>query len=297
MINRVSSGPKVGLALGGGAARGIAHIGVIQVLEENRVDIHALAGTSMGAIVAAVYILEGNAKRMVDRMYAFFQSDAFKEAHFDQLREQREEEDANWLESMTGLIRRGFKYSLSVTRQSIIGREVFENIIWNQGSLRDALWSTSAIPGFFPPLEQNGMVMVDGAWTNAVPVGPALALGADRIIAVDISREIEEILEYKRGISLMLRSALLTSKKLRELQLRDAGVIIRPDVGDIHWADFARPEEIIQKGRDATLVNLDNIKALLAPAARPGMVEALRSVIEDRIQSARDKIRRKPVAN
>ena len=304
--------PRIGLALGGGAARGMAHIGVIQVLEENGVEVHSLAGTSMGAIVGAIYLLEGNSRALVERLYNFFESDAFLAAEFDKLRERREEEQEGFLESMAGMIRRGLKYSLSVTRQSIIGREVFENIIkeavpdiriedlpkpfacasldvvsgneviWRTGSLRDALWSTSAIPGFFPPLELNGQVMVDGAWTNSVPVGPVRALGAERVIAVDISREVEEILEYKRGISLILRAALLTNKKLRELQLQNADLVLRPDVGDIHWADFANPEDVISKGRDAALVCLDRLRDLTAPAPRQGVMDRVKSALAGR---------------
>jgi NTE family protein len=298
VVAKMSNIIRTGLALGGGAARGISHIGVIQVLEENGIVIDAVAGTSMGAIVGAIYLMEGNARRLVRRMYDFFESEAFKAAQFDVLAEERQEEDVGWLEGVTGLIRRGMKYSLSVTRQSIISREIFEDIveelvppiriedlpkpfaaisldavsgkevIWTEGPLRDALWATSAIPGFFPPLEKDGMVLVDGAWTNAVPLGPARELGADQVIAVDISREVEEVFEYKRGISLILRSAVLASKRLRELQLEGADVLLRPDVGDVHWADFEDPEELIQKGRDAALVNLDQIRAL---ARKPGV--------------------------
>lgn len=321
MAGKLFSGPRMGLALGGGAARGVSHIGVIQVLEEHKIEVYAVAGTSMGAIVGAMYLLEGSAGRLVDRMYDFFESDAFKDAQFDALRDERAEQDPGWLESMTGLIRRGFKYTLSVTRESIISREVFEDIIeelipdikiedlpkpfsavsldvasgreiiWTTGSLRDALWSSSAIPGFFPPLLRDGMVLVDGAWTNSVPVGPTLDLGADKVIAVDISRELEEILEYKRGISLILRSAILTSRKLRELQLRDADVIIRPDVGNIHWADFENPEQIIQKGRDAALVCMDRVKRLqrTLPQPRKWVVDRVRAVFDDRTGSGRGK--------
>lgn len=284
--------PRVGLALGGGAARGLSHIGVIQVVEQAGVRVHAVAGTSMGAIVGALYIIEGSVEGLMTRMNGFFKSQAYQDAEFDVLRERDEDEDPGWLNAMTGLIRKGYKYSLSVTRQSIIDRDTFgaiveelipdvliedlpapfaavsldvtngREVVWTRGSLRDAIWSSSAIPGFFPPLEKDGMVMVDGAWTNAVPVGPLRDLGADRVIAVDISREIEEMIEYKRGVSLILRAAVLTSKHLREKQIREADLIIRPDVGCIHWADFRDPEELIQKGRDAALVSLENIRVM-----------------------------------
>lgn len=300
---------RIGLALGGGAARGIAHIGVISVLEENGIEVSAVSGTSMGAIVGAVYLLEGNARRLIDRMNEIFTGEAFQEAHFDVLRQQREEDDPGWFESMTGLIRRGYQLSKSVIRKSIIEPGVWkaiidsivpdirieelpkpfsavaldvvsgEEVLWTNGSLRDALWATSAIPGFFPPFEQNGRVMVDGAWTNTVPVEPAKALGAERVIAVDISREIEEMVEYKRGISLILRSAVISSKHLRERQLRVADVVLRPEVGCIHWADFEHPEAILEKGRVSALLALEEIKKLKRPI---GFLELLRQGLEAR---------------
>jgi len=278
--------------LGGGAARGLSHIGVLQVIESRGVHLDVVTGTSMGAIIGAIYVMEGNAEALVKRMEGFFESEAFKAAHFDSLRERREEEEVGFLNSVALMIRRGYKYSLSMTRKSIIDYEVFRmlieelvpdiliedlprpfaaasldtvsgrEVIWTSGPLRDALWSSSAIPGFFPPLEKDGMVLVDGGWTNAVPVGPARALGAEKVIAVDISRELEEIIEYKRGISLVLRSAMLTTKHLRELQLMHANVVLRPDVGHVHWADFSNPFDLIQRGRDAAFVSLDEIMAL-----------------------------------
>ena len=315
---------NVGLALGGGAARGLAHVGVIEVLEENGLKVHAIAGTSMGAIVGAIYLMEADAGRLVRRMHEFFSCEAFKAAQFDVLREQRDDDDDNWFESMAGMIRRGLAYSRTVRSQAIIDRDTFENIInalvpdvaiedlprpfaavslnvvdgeeviWTRGSLRNALWATSAIPGFFPPLELDGMILVDGAWTNSVPVDPAIALGAERVIAVDISREVEEMMEYKRGVNLILRSAILTSKHLRERQLKSADLVLRPDVGAIHWADFSNPEALIQKGRDAALVYLDQIKGLLklpSPWAQGYLVERFRKTLEGRFKSGREKKR------
>jgi NTE family protein len=307
---------KIGLALGGGAARGIAHIGVIEVLERQGVPFHMVSGTSMGAIVGAVYLMEGSTSRLINRMYDFVESEAFKEADFEDLRERKDDEDDSWFESMTGMIKRGYKYSLSVTRQSVISKEIFSGIInelvpdiriedlpspfsavsldvvsgkeyiWSKGSLRNALWATSAIPGFFPPLEIDGMVLVDGAWTNSVPVHPCSDLGATKVIAVDISREVEELAEYKRGISLMMRSALVASRYLRQLQLKEADVVIRPDVGNIHWADFSNLEEVIQKGRDSACVCLEEACQLVR---KPSVWDKF--TIPDTIKkSIRDKI-------
>jgi len=86
-VNRDKS--KVGLALGGGAARGISHLGVIEIIERAGLDIHSIAGTSMGAMVGALYLMEGDVKSLTERMRAFFETDAFKEARFDVLREHK----------------------------------------------------------------------------------------------------------------------------------------------------------------------------------------------------------------
>jgi len=223
---------------------------------------------------------------------------------------------------MTGTIRRGIRYSRSVSRQSIIDYETFEKIIneltpdvliedlpkpfsavsldvvsgkeviWTSGSLRNALWASSAIPGFFPPLELNGMVLVDGAWSNSVPVEPCLDLGAGGVIAVDISRVMEGVAEYKRGINLVLRSAVITSKLLRERQLKYADLVIRPDVGDIHWADFENPDALIQKGRDAAMVSMDRIREINRSARAAGSISGrlLRSIAEG-ARAAKDAIK------
>lgn len=313
----VKNSPKLGLALGGGAARGISHIGVIQVMEELGLPVHVVAGTSMGAIVGAIFLIEGSSRGVVERMDQFFLSEAFKEAGFEALRERGHDESANWLLSVTGLIRRGFRYSLSMTRQSIISREIFEEIInelipdimiedlpgpfaaasldvasgqeviWTSGSLREAVWSSSAIPGFFPPLEKDGMVLVDGGWTNAVPVEPAFDLGAHRVIAVDISREVEELLEYKRGVSLALRAAVLTSKHLRDAQLKKADLVLKPEVGYVHWADFREPEILIQKGREAAMVELEGLRKMAKEQATgPALLEILLSWWRERASPA-----------
>ncbi|MFO8058062.1 MAG: patatin-like phospholipase family protein [bacterium] len=307
----------IGIALGGGAARGLSHIGVLQVIESRGIPVDVVTGSSMGAIIGAIYALEGNADALIKKMESFFESEAFQAAQFDSLRERREEEEGGFLNSMALMLRRGYKYSLSVTRKSIIEHDVFQmlieelvpdigieelplpfaaasldtvsgrEVIWTSGSLRDALWSSSAIPGFFPPLEKDGMVLVDGGWTNAVPVGPARSLGADKVIAVDISREVEEIMEYKRGISLVLRSAMLTTKHLRELQLLHADVVLRPAVGHVHWADFSDPYDLIQRGKDAALVSLEDIEALartsLLPSSRT-LGGRLRNVLQARLR-------------
>ncbi len=274
---------RLGVALGGGAARGVSHIGVLEVLEDAGLTVDIVSGTSMGALVGAAYLIEGSAAALHHRLYEFVEGEAFRAAKFDVLAENRDDEDQTWLDSLVENIRRGVKYSYTVTRQSIIERDVYDaligslipdidiedlpkpfaaasldvvtgqEVIWTGGSLRNAVSASCAIPGIFPPLELDGQILVDGGWTRSVPVLPARKLGADMVAAVDISRVVEEILEYKRGVSIMLRSAMLTSKHLRQSQIKEADWVISPRVGDVHWADFQDLEHLVHLGREAAL--------------------------------------------
>jgi NTE family protein len=136
-------------------------------------------------------------------------------------------------------------------------------VIWTKGSLRQAVMSSSAIPGFFPPQIVGTGILVDGGWTNSVPVRPALSLGANVVVAVDTSRGSEEIFQFKRGLDLIIRTAQIMMKKLREMQLEEAEVLIQPAVMDIHWADFMDPDRVIELGRQAALPKVKDIQAAM----------------------------------
>jgi len=285
---------KVGIALGGGSARGLSQIGVLEVLEESGIHPEIFTGTSMGALIAALYLCSGKpASWLRVRMREFMETEIFKKARFDVLRDSKEDKEDGFWESVTQSVRKGIMYSYSVRRESIIPREIFTGIIeslvpevkiedlpkpfaavsldmisgreviWTKGSLREAVMASSAIPGFFPPQMLDQQILVDGGWTNSVPIRPALALGAEIVVAVDTSRGSEELFEFKRGLDLILRTAQIMMKKLRETQLEEADVLIQPAVMDIHWADFNDPDRLIERGRQAALPKVKEIQAAI----------------------------------
>jgi len=285
---------KLGIALGGGSARGLSQIGVLEVLEESGIHPDVIAGTSMGALIGAIYLYSGKpAGWLKGRLKEFMQSEVFQKARFDLLRDSKDEDEEGFWDSISQRVRRGIMYSYSVRRESIIPREVFEGIIeglipdikieelpkpfaavsldvnsgeeviWTKGSLRKAVMASSAIPGFFPPQMLDRQILVDGGWTNSVPIRPALALGADVVIAVDTSRGTEELFEFKRGLDLIIRTAQIMMKKLREVQLEEADVVIQPAVMDIHWADFANTDLIIELGRKAAESKIKDIRSAI----------------------------------
>jgi NTE family protein len=282
---------QVGVALGGGAARGLAHIGVLEVLEQAQIPMDVITGTSMGALVGGLYLVEGSASRLIERMRQFLASEAFQSAPFERLRERRNnKENSGFFSTATAAIRKGFLYSYSLRRQSIISEEVFsqlinstlpdiriqdlprpfaavsldvisgKEVVWTKGSLRQAVLASSAIPGFFPPVKDRGRLLVDGNWTSPIPVRSARRLGADAVIAVDISRDAERQQDYQRGVNLILRANLLLTAALREMQLEEADLVLRPEVGRIHWADFGPAEELVELGRKVALSHLDKLR-------------------------------------
>ena len=274
-------GFKVGLALGGGAARGLAHIGVLKVLEEKRIPIDLIVGTSVGALVGGVYATTRSASATEKRFRDFIFSKEFKRAKFDFLKESKEAHP-RLFSNVIALLKRGIFYSLAIAKTSWVSAEQFEHninallddvrieettipfaaiaadisrgeeVVLQSGSLRRAVSASSAVPGLLPPVPINGRLLIDGGWINKVPVIPALSMGADMVIAVDVSKEIEDTADFKSGLNIMVRANAIRTEALKEMQCRLADVVIEPDVGRIHWADFSAMEECVARGEEAT---------------------------------------------
>ena len=281
---------KVGLALGGGAARGLAHIGVLKVLEEHRIPIDLIVGTSIGALVGGVYATTRSAEVTEKRFLDFIFSKEFKRARFDFLRESRQTEP-RLLSSVLSLIKRGIFYSFSVAKSSWVSAEQFEHninsllddvqientaipfaavatdfsrgeqVLLRSGSLRQAVSASSAVPGLLPPVAINGRTLIDGGMVAKVPVVPALLMGADMVIGVDVSRELEEDDNVRSGFTIMMRANAISTDALKEMQCRLADVIIVPDVGRVHWADFSAVFNCVTRGEEAAAARMGAIRS------------------------------------
>jgi NTE family protein len=283
---------KLGLALGGGAARGMAHIGVLRMLEENKVPINLIVGTSIGALVGGLYATTGDIAHTEQRLLSFLDSPTFLANRFDFIRELRKEQKS-WLGSLRRMLRRGLFIGYSFSRQSFISAQQFERninhllddvdieqaripfasvscdlrrgeeLIISSGPIRRAVSASSAIPGILPPVEWNGKLLVDGGWTAKVPVLSAFRMGADAVIGVDISAEVHDTRKLTRGYDIFIRASAITDSILKRMQCRMADVLIRPEVGSIHWADFGRSRECIDAGHTAAREKMDEIRSLL----------------------------------
>jgi NTE family protein len=285
---------KVGLALGGGAARGLAHVGVIRALVREKIPIDVIVGTSMGAIIGGAFAATGDIEALEAKVRQVLSSEQFKKNRLSFLRESKKQR-GGLLYSVANLVRRGIFYGVSTLRSSFLSAEEFadsigavvprvniedlehpkfgavaldiesaEEVVLCHGSLLRASRASSAIPGILPPVPLNGRRLIDGGWIDKVPVIPAFHLGADVVIAVDISADLDEDdSELKRGIDIMMRANMIRDSVLVGIIKSMADVVIDPDVGGIHWADFGAVDRCIQAGDDATTRAVSQARHLL----------------------------------
>jgi NTE family protein len=284
---------KVALALGGGAARGLAHIGVLEAFEKHGLPIDMIAGSSMGAIIGAIYALEPSVVVLKERFQAYLASDAFKETRFNQLGDQNGE-DAGMFDRLLQLAWKGLFYTLVVTRQSYYGKSAsqqnfslmiedltFEDtripfcttsldlisgqeVVFTSGSLRRAVSASCAIPGLLPPVPGDGRLLVDGGWIDAVPVGPAFDLGADVVVAVDVASVLDPCGELENALDIIGRADSIARWALSTERCSKADLVVRPRNNGSHWADFSQFEEAIAEGVAAVEEQLPALEQLVS---------------------------------
>jgi NTE family protein len=270
-------GLKVGIALGGGAARGLAHIGVLRAFLREGIPIDIVVGTSMGAIIGGAYAATGDIVEVERRVRKALAGEEFQRTRLNFLRETRTQR-GGLLYSVANLVKRGVVYGVSTMRPSFLSAEEFaasmretlpdkniedlpvrfaaialdleggREVVICHGNLRQAAGASSAIPGILPPVRLHNRLLIDGGWVDKVPVLPAFRLGADVVIAVDISADLEDGRGYRRGIDVMLRAHEIKDLVLTGFIRRLADVVVEPQVRKIHWADFGAFEECIAAG-------------------------------------------------
>lgn len=307
--------PKICLALGGGAARGLAHLGVLKVFEDAHVPIHMIAGTSLGAMMGGLYATKPDAAYWMVRVDQFLRSFVSRKRRLDFLRklEQPNNHNHGFFNDMSFLIRKGYFWGVTATQSAFVAEQEYRDLIYplipdisieqttipfacvatdirngkrvmyTTGSLRTAISASCALPGIFPPVEDNGMLLVDGGWVERVPVICAWEMGADIVIAVDVSSDVE-LFEEKSGLDIVLRADAVTRIYLNEILVRNADVVIHPAVGGTHWADFSNPKEMYKQGETAALEKLISIRTLMHRTVVP------QKSFADRMRTIKDKI-------
>ncbi|MCL4479070.1 MAG: patatin-like phospholipase family protein [Deltaproteobacteria bacterium] len=283
---------KIGLALGGGGARGIAHIGVIKFLHERGIKFHCISGTSAGAIVGAIYAKHQDPHIIEQRLISMLSSKEFRSIKLDYIRGKKEEK-GNIFESIRRHFFTGIFYASSLTRLSFISEETYRKLIniliedtnieelpvkfsaiavdilngtvisIDKGSIRESLMASSAIPGILPAIKKDDTLLVDGSLIDTVPIRYAKQLGADIVIAVDVSSPLDPVQKPLRGIDLVWRSNSIFRYIAKEEQLKTADIVIKPELDNIEWTDFGKYKDMIESGMNATLIQIDKLNDLI----------------------------------
>jgi NTE family protein len=255
-----ASGAGLGLALGGGFARGFAHLGVLQVLEENRIPVTHIAGTSVGSILGAAYASGAPLGRIVEtcRTIRFRDIARWRVSRLGLASNQR----------LGDLIEKVFesrqfedlKIPIAVVATDLA---TGEPVTFTHGNLVDAIRASCAFPGLFEPVEIGTRCLADGGLVAPVPTQAARALGATRVMGVSVGVE-----DGHRGaptniFQVVSRAVSAAQKHQLEIWERQADLVLRPDVQSLAWDDFDRAEEAIETGAAATRRALPRIQKIV----------------------------------
>lgn len=251
---------RIGLALGGGAAKGFAHIGVIKMLEANGLKPDVVAGTSAGSVVGAMYAGGMDAFALQTQAVAL-DEDRIRDVRLFSGGLVQGQALQDYVNTTLGQrpIEKLRKPFAAVATQLETGRRT----VFTRGNAGQAVRASSSIPGVFEPVRIGKASYVDGGVVSPVPVDAARQLGADVVIAVDISTKVDGTTPGSL-LGTVNQSITIMGQKLGELELARADVVIRPKVNDIGPADFERKGAAILEGERAALAALPQIRARIA---------------------------------
>ena len=259
--------PKIGLVLGGGAARGFAHIGVIQVLEEAGVRPSFVVGTSAGSLVAAFYAsgktgaqLQQIAETMEEATFADWTLPIFSRGML------RGEALARYVNvQVSGRMIENMPLPLGIVATDLNSGQ---GVLFQRGDTATAVRASSAVPALFQPVKISGREYVDGGLVSPVPVRYARQMGAELIIAVDISSAPEGN-AASDTLQILLQTFSIMGKSINTFELREADVVVRPSLVGVASADFGARRRAIEAGRVAMQALLPRLIAAMNGQKRP----------------------------
>lgn len=268
--------PRIALVLGGGAARGFAHVGVIRVLEQEKIPIDLIVGTSVGSLIGAIYAADQQSFELEWTAFQLEKEDLF---------------DFGVLNAVAGMgFAKGDKLETwvkghikptNIENLKIPFAAVATDLNWgykvvlDRGSVARAIRASAAIPGVFQPVQHQGKILVDGGVVDNIPISVAKARGADLVLAVDISANVGNT-NITNLLDVTLQATNIMFALNVEQSKRDADVLIVPaGIGDIGMLDFTQKKRCMQSGIEATRAAMPAIRraidawvaARTAPAA------------------------------
>ncbi len=296
---------KIGLVLSGGGARGAAHVGVLKVFEREQIPIHCIAATSFGSLVGGLYSL-GYSADEIERIFSSQDwNSIFSDAPERRLTRLIERRNARYQaqisfqewtpEIPTGLLEgqrltealdklitdRLLRSGYDFDRLSIPFRAVATNLIdgkayaFREGSMTEALRASMAIPLLFTPLEKDGMLLADGGLVNNMPVDVAQAMGADIVIAVDVTSPLLPMDKVRTFVNVIDQSISLQMEQNVEASRKRATIVLKPDLEGYSNSDYEKFSDIVKRGAIEAEKHLPELKALAAGSEpRPNAPQA-----------------------
>ena len=256
--------PRIGLALGGGAARGFAHIGVLQVLEEQGIRPDLVVGTSAGSLVAALYA-SGKTPAEMQSMAMTLDESSITDWVFPGRSLLKGEALARFVRTQTG----GKQIESMRMPLGIVAADLQTGapILFRKGDPGTAVRASSAVPAVFEPVRIQGREYIDGGAVSPIPVRFARQMGAEVVIAVDISA-IPQGQSTRRAVDILLQTFNIMGHAISQHELVEADVVMRPKLEGIGSADFSSRRLSILAGREAALMVMPQLKERIAARTR-----------------------------
>jgi NTE family protein len=261
--------PKVGLALSGGAARGIAHVGVLKVLAEHNIPIDFVAGTSAGSIAGGA-LAAGMSLEEIEHLSRTLKWRDMGRMTLSRLGVQSNARMEEFLRKFLPLTRfEEMPIPFAAVATDLHSGEAV--VMSGEGDVPFAIRASCTIPGWYVPVtDDTGRQLVDGGLVANVPAAAARSLGADVVIAVDVNAEGAKFLgPPQSAIGVIFQSMMVVQRTVSVLQLQDADIVIRPRVGHIRWDEMKRADELITLGEEAARRTIARIQRLLEPQTEP----------------------------
>jgi NTE family protein len=261
--------PRVGLALSGGAARGIAHVGVLRVLQEHNIPIDYIAGTSAGALVGGA-LAAGMSLDEIEKIGRNLRWRDMGRTTLSRLGVQSNARMEDYIRARFP-VTRFEELRLPFAAVATDLRAGSAVVMSGEGDVAFAIRASCAIPGWYLPVtDRRGRQLVDGGLVANVPTAAARSLGADVVIAVDVNSEGAKFLgPPQSAIGVMLQAMMVVQRTAAMHQWQDADLVIMPKVGHIRWDEMGRAGDLIAAGRQAALSTIERIKHLIEPATQP----------------------------
>ena len=288
---KILSKLKIGLALGGGGARGAAHIGVLKVLHNNNIIPDIIGGTSAGAFIGAMYAATMDPAWIEKRFTEFLGSEAYEEMGVNRLQSDQNPESV--IGQVTKYVQERVVFAMALTRTSIIKKERLANafkfllpvrtfeelkmplnvyatdlhsgetICYDSGDLIDAVTQSGSIPGFVEPTEYDDKLLVDAGVSAPLPIRE-LKHKADFIIGSDISRGApKKPIKKVNIIEIITRAERITSQYYTDMLADQSDFLIKPDVLGLHWSEFDKYDILVKNGQMAADEKIDELIAAI----------------------------------